>query len=73
MKGFATPASILSLVTLVLQSRLAFGHSARRLAIGPLDLGQTKLYSVQSHLPLAARIGPAGRSRVSFNRVGPSA
>ena len=66
MKGFTTPASILTLVT------LAFGHSACRLAVGPPALGQTELYSVQPHLPLATTIGPVGRSRVSFNRVGPS-
>ena len=36
MKLYTTPPSILTLVTWVPQSRLAFGHSARRLAIGPL-------------------------------------
>ena len=64
MKLYPTPPSILTLVTWVPQSRLAFGHSARRLAIaGPR---QTESYSVQPRLPLAATIGPAGRSRVFF-------
>ena len=39
MKLCTTPPSILTLVTWVLQSSLAFGHSARRLAVGPPALG----------------------------------
>ena len=35
MKLYTTPPSIQTLVTWVPQSRLAFGHSALRLAIGP--------------------------------------
>ena len=62
MKLYPTPPSILTLVTWVPQSRLAFGHSARRLAVGPPALGQTESYSVQPPLPLAAKIGPAGQS-----------
>ena len=37
---YPTPPSILTLVTWVLQSRLAFGHSARRLAIRPPALAK---------------------------------
>ena len=37
---YPTPTSILTLVTWVPQSRLAFGHSARRLAIGPPALAK---------------------------------
>ena len=40
MKLYPTPPSILTLVTWVPQSRLAFGHSARRLAIGPSALAK---------------------------------
>ena len=40
MKLYTTPPSILTLVTWVPQSRLAFGHSARRLAIGPPALAK---------------------------------
>ena len=73
MKLYTTPPSILTLETWIPQSRLAFDHSARRLAVGPPTLGQTKSYSVQLRLPLAATIGPAGQSRVFFNRVRPAA
>ena len=41
--------------------------SARRLAFG-----QTESYSVQPRLPLAATIGPAGRSRIFFYWVWPA-
>ena len=40
MKLYITPPCILTLVTWVPQSRLAFGHSARRLAIGPPALAK---------------------------------
>ena len=40
MNLYTTPPSILTLVTWVPQSRLAFGHSARRLAIGPPALAK---------------------------------
>ena len=40
MKLYTTPPSILTLVTWVPQSRLAFGHSSRRLAIGPSALAK---------------------------------
>ena len=40
MKLYITPPSILPLVTGVPQSRLAFGHLARRLAIGPPALAK---------------------------------
>ena len=40
MKLYITPLSILTLVTWVPQSRLAFGHSARRLAIAPPALAK---------------------------------
>ena len=40
MKLYITPQSILTLVTWVTQSRLAFGHSARRLAIQPPALAK---------------------------------
>ena len=40
MKLYITPPSILTLVTWVPQSRLAFSHSARRLAIGPPALAK---------------------------------
>ena len=53
-----TPPSILTLVTWVPPSKLAFGHSARRLTVGPPALGQTESYSVQPCLPLTATIGP---------------
>ena len=56
MKLFTTQPSILTLMTWVPQSRLAFGHSACRLAVGPLALGQTESYSVQPRLPLAASL-----------------
>ena len=46
------PASILTLVTWVPQSRLAFGYSAHRLAVGPQALGKNKSYSVQPRWPL---------------------
>ena len=64
MKLYPTPPSIQTLVTLVPQSKLAFGHFPHRLAVGPPVLGQTESYSVQPCLPLAATIGPVGRSRV---------
>ena len=57
MKLYMTPPYILTLVTWVPQSRLAFAHSAHRLAVGPPALGQTESYSVQPRLPLAAMIG----------------
>ena len=57
MKLYFTPQSILTLVTWVPQSRLTFGPR------------QTESYSEQPRLPLAATIGPAGRSRVFFDRV----
>ena len=50
---------IYPLATWVLQSNLAFGHSPSRLAIGPPALGQTKPYSVQPCLALAATVRPA--------------
>ena len=40
MKLYTTPSSILTLVTWVPQSRLAFGHSSCRLAIGPSALAK---------------------------------
>ena len=40
MKLYTTPLSILTLVTWVPQNRLAFGHSAHRLAIGPPALAK---------------------------------
>ena len=40
MKLYTTPPTILTLVTWVQQSRLAFGHSACRLAIGPSALAK---------------------------------
>ena len=40
MKLYITPPSILTLVTWVPQSRLSFGHSAHRLAIGPTALAK---------------------------------
>ena len=66
MKLYTTPPSILTLVTWVPQSKLAFGHSPRRLAVGPPALGETESYSMQPCLLLAATISPAGRSRVLF-------
>ena len=69
MKLYTTPPSILTLVTWV-QGTQAWpsANSALRLAFG-----QTESYSVQPRLPLAATIGPAGRSRVFFDRVRPAA
>ena len=61
VKLYTTQPFVLTLVTWVTQIRLAFSHSARRLAIGSPALGQTKSYSVQPCLPLAAMIGHAGR------------
>ena len=61
MKHYTTPPSILTLVTWLPQSRLAFGHSAHMLAVGPPALGQTESYSVQFPLPLAATFGCAER------------
>ena len=61
MKLYTTPPSTLTLMTWVQQSRLAFGHSARRLAIGPSALGQTESYNVWSCFPLVATIGPVGQ------------
>ena len=64
MKLSTTPPSILTLVTWEPQSKLAFGQTAH---VGwPSALGQTESYSMQPCLPLAATIGPAGRSRVFF-------
>ena len=63
MKPYTTPPSIITLWTWVPQSKVAFGHSAHRLGVGPLAIDQT---SAQPGLPLAAAIGPAGRSRVVF-------
>ena len=40
MKLYTTPPYILTLMTWVPQSRLAFGHSACRLAIGPPALAK---------------------------------
>ena len=40
MKLYTTPPSILTLLTWAPQSRLAFGHSAHRLAIGPPALAK---------------------------------
>ena len=57
MKLYPTPPSILTVIT---QSWLAFGHLACRLAVGPKALGQTESYCVQPRLPLAATIGTAG-------------
>ena len=57
-----------TLVTWVPQSRLAFGHSAHRLAIGPPALAKPK----PSVCSLAATIGRAGRFRVFFDRVRPA-
>ena len=67
MKLYTTPPSILTLVTWVQQSKLAFVHSPHRLTIGPTALGHTESYSVQPRLLLEATIGPAGQSRVFFN------
>ena len=39
-------------------------------ALGPPALGHTKPYSVQPYLPLAAMIGPVGRS-ILFLESGP--
>ena len=62
MQLYTTPPSILTIVTWVQPTQAwPLASSARRLAFG-----QTKSYSVQPHLPLAATIGPAGRSRVFF-------
>ena len=62
MKLYTTPPSILTLVTWVQRTQAwPSANSARRLAFG-----QTESYSVQPRLPLAATIGPAGRSRVFF-------
>ena len=66
MKLYTTPPCILTIATWVPLCRLAFGHSASRLAAGPPALGQSKSYSVQPHLTLAATIGPAGLLRVLF-------
>ena len=65
---YPTPPSILTLETWVQRTQaLPSANYARRLAIG-----QTKSYSVQPRLPLAATIGPAGRSRVFFYLVRPA-
>ena len=72
VKLYTTPPFILTLVTWVPQGRLAFGHSARRLAVGPPVLGQTKFLSVQPRLLLVATIGPAGGLRVFFYWVRPA-
>ena len=62
MKLYTTPPSILTLVTWVQRMQAwPLANSACRLAFG-----QTESYSVQPHLPLAATIGPAGRSRFFF-------
>ena len=59
MKLYTTPPPILTLVTWVPQSKLAFGQTPH---IGwPSGLrpdSQTESYSVQPRLPLAATIGP---------------
>ena len=68
MKLYTTPPSILTLVTWVQRTQAwPSANSARRLAFG-----QTESYSVQPRLPLAATIGPAGRSRVFFYWVRPA-
>ena len=66
MKLYTTSPSILTLVTWLPQSKLAFSHSPSRLSVRPPALGQTKSYSVQPGLPLATMIGPVGRSRIFF-------
>ena len=68
MKLYTTPPSILTLVTWVPQSKLR--TLAGRRASGPRP---SQSYSVQPRLPLAATIGPAGRSRVFFDKVWPAA
>ena len=69
MKLYTTPPYILTLVTWVPQSRLAFGHSAHRLAVGPPALGQTESYTVQPCLPLAATIGLLSPARILHSRA----
>ena len=64
---YPTPPSILTLVSLVQRMQAwPSANSARRLAFGP-----TESYSVQPSLPLATKIGHAGRSRVFFYWVWP--
>ena len=53
---YTTPPSILIFMTWVLQSRLAFGHSARKLVVGPLALRQTESYSVQPRLHIFGNV-----------------
>ena len=55
MKLYITQPSILTLVTYVPQSRLAFGHSARRLAIGPPALAKPNPTVCSLPLQCAAR------------------
>ena len=62
MKLYTSPPYILTLVTWVQRMQAwPLANSAHRLAFG-----QTKSYSLQPRLPLAATIGPAGRLRVFF-------
>ena len=61
-KLYPTPPSILTFVTWIQRTQAwPSAISSHRLAFS-----QTKSYSVQPRLPLAATIGPAGRSRVFF-------
>ena len=60
MMLYTTSPSILTLVTWVPQSRLAFGPSARRLAVGTLVLSQTKSCSVQPRLQLPSILIDSG-------------
>ena len=66
MKLYITPPSILTLVTWVPQSRLAFGHPAHRLADGPPALGQTESYSAQPLLAAGGYNQPLSQLGVFF-------
>ena len=73
MKLYTTPPYILTLMTWEPQIRLAFSHSAHRLAFS-----QTESYSVQPRLLLAATIeSPArildGRARLYSSKLSYSA
>ena len=68
MKLYTTPPSNLYLVIWVHRTQAwPLANPTHRLAFG-----QTKSYSVQLRMPLAAMIGPAGLLRVFFYGVPPA-
>ena len=66
---YTTPPFILTHLTWVPQSRLVFGHSARRLASGPPALAKPNPTVCSPACRWRLRLGLWTRSRVFFDRV----